>query len=177
MARLIQSGVVPGNTSSSVTVPIPDFTQDITAIATVPAGTKGNFDTLDYTTGITTGQRFNFVVPEDYQAGTDLVLKATCAMSSSVAATIKVNAYADIADITVGTIDTATYASGAGSDITVPADTTITRVDLLTINSGDFDTGDMIQFFVVRLGGSDSHGGNWKVLTFGLTYTAFRNPG
>ncbi len=151
------------------------LTRDITAITAPTPGSIGTeIDTLDHPDAVTTGQRFEFEVPDDYHQGT-LELLVVYQMSTAVAAPnnqIRVTTAAEIVDVSTGTIDAASYPE-TGQDLTVPDNTTdIVRQTLLAIAPGDFSGGDTIEFYVKRIGGdvNDLHTGDWQVISYELRY-------
>jgi len=146
------------------------FTQPISGIAAPSAGTKGDFETLDHLDAIISGQRFEFTVPNDYSLG-DLTLRAVFAMSTSFSGNVVVARAADIAKLSTGLIDSATYTE-ANTTLVPPTDTSIDQQNLLTITEGDFAAGDVIQFYVKRIGtdGSDTHTGDWQVIAYEVVY-------
>jgi hypothetical protein len=175
MPRLIVDGQIPGTGGGSTTGPVSwqtPFTLPISGVTAPTEGTKGTFATLDHPDAITTGQRFEFAVPSDYASG-NLVLRAVFAMSTAVSADVQLETAAHIAKITTGLVDTATYPA-TPSTLTPLATTAIDQQDLKTITAGNFDSGDVVQFFVSRLGGdgADTHTGDWQVLAYEVVYTA-----
>jgi hypothetical protein len=177
MPRLIVDGQIPGTgggggaTTGPVSWQTP-FTLDIVAVTAPTEGAKGTFATLDHPDGSTTGQRFEFAVPADYASGS-LVLNAVFAMSTAVASDIRVETEAHIAKLSTGTIDTGSYPA-VPATVTPLATTAIDEQVLKTIVAGGFAVGDVVQFFVSRLGadGADTHTGVWQVLAYTVTYTA-----
>jgi hypothetical protein len=170
MPRIIVDGQTPGTGSGATTGPVSwqtPFTLPISGITSPNEGTKGTFATLDHPDAVKTGQRFEFAVPSDYAAG-DLTLRCVFAMSPAVSADIRVETYAHIAKITTGTVDTATYPASTAT-ITPLTTTNIDQQNLMVITSGNFSSGDVIQYFVAREGadGADTHTGDWQVIAYG----------
>lgn len=150
------------------------FTRNITAVTAPTSGSTGvEIDTLDHPDGSTTGQRFEFTVPDDYFQG-PLQLLTVYRMSTAVAAPnnqVRVTTQAEIA-INGGTVDTVSYPE-TGQNLTVPDNSTdITRVVLLNISQGDFAAGDTVNFFVKRIGAdaADLHTGDWRVISYECRY-------
>lgn len=176
MPRIVANGQTPGSGSTPIGILSlrAETTADITAVTPPAAGTKGNFDTLDFAAAGSTGQRFSFAIPDDYDSG-DLTMRVVYAMSTAVAApnnVIRVETTAEIASIVTGLVDTASYPP-LEADLTVPDNSTnIQQDNLLVISEGDFVAGDVIQFFVERDGddANDDHTGLWQVIAFELTY-------
>lgn len=175
MPRIIVDGQIPGTGGGSTTGPVSwqtPFTLPISGVTAPTEGTKGTFSTLDHPDGSTTGQRFEFTVPSDYASG-DLTLRAVFAMSTAVSADVRIETAAHIAKITTGTIDTATYPA-TPTTLTPLTTTDIDQQDIKVISSGNFSSGDVVQFFVSRLGsdGADTHTGDWQVIAYEVVYTA-----
>jgi hypothetical protein len=176
MPRLIIDGQIPGTGSGTgigeISQLIP-FTSNISGTTAPSTGTTGtDFDTLDHPDGSTTGQKFEWQVPGDYDSG-DLTVKAVYVMSTSVAGDVVLGRAAEIADVSAGTVDTATYAE-ANTTVTVPSTLDEpTRSDIFTISEGDFSAGDSIVFLIKRIGanGSDTHTGDWQVIAYEVSYT------
>ena len=142
-----------------------------------PAGTlpASSITTHDHPNGSTSGLKFEFTVPEDYNSG-PITLTAVYAMSTGVASPnnqIVMDVGAEIADVTTGSIDVATYAQ-APITITTPNGTTAVArsATLLTISEVDFGIGDKIVFLAERLGahGSDLHTGTWQFVDYLVSY-------
>ncbi len=132
--------------------------------------------TQDHPDGSTTGTKFEFIVPDDYDSGT-LDLTLIFATSTAVATpnnvmTLEIGA--EIAQASTGSIDTATYPL-ANVALTTPDNSTdITQsVLLLSIAPADFAPGDKVLFFVKRLGseGADVHTGVLQIIDYIVTYT------
>jgi len=132
--------------------------------------------TQDHADAVTSGLKFEFTVPENYDSGS-ITLQAVYAMSTAVASPnnhIILSVGAEIADSVGGSIDVATYAQ-APVNVTTPNNlTTVTRSPtLLTILEADFSIGDKIVFLVERLGadGSDLHTGSWQLAEYLVVYS------
>ncbi|MGA0270487.1 MAG: hypothetical protein ACO3ME_09340 [Ilumatobacteraceae bacterium] len=153
----------------------PENVQEVTALPSFGTLPGSQINTHDHADAITSGLKFEFTVPENYDSG-GITLTAVYAMSSAVASPnnqIVLNVGAEIADSTGGGIDTVTYAS-APITVTVPDNSTdVARtVTLLTIANGDFGIGDKILFLIERLGGNvaDLHTGDWQLIDYMATY-------
>jgi hypothetical protein len=85
---------------------------------------------------------------------------------------IQVEVGAEIASVTTGLVDVASYPLSASTK-TVPINTDVIRQTFLAISDVDFGAGDTIVFFVKRLGddGSDIHPGNWQLVSYEVSYT------
>ena len=156
--------VAPVSWSPEIVVDISGPTTSIT----LPASQIAAHSHADATTS---GLKFEFTVPENYDAG-PLLLQAVYSMSTSVATPnnqIVLSVGAELADATGGSVDTATYTPGNVS-LTTPDNTTdVARSStLLTIMEGDFTAGDKIVFLVERLGanGADLHTGAWQLIDY-----------
>jgi len=178
MPRLIQDGEVPGgggggSVTGTISKQIP-FVEDWGTGPT--AGTKGNFDTLDFDPDTDNGVKFDFKVPDDYDSG-DLTLSITYAMATSVSSPnnqIRLEWEADIIDVSDNSIDTGTY-TAAGVTLTVREDQNPDRTSAasIVIDAVDFQAGDTIQIRLKRDAdhGDDDHTGNWQVIGFDFSYT------
>jgi len=163
-------GAATGTVSSQIA-----FTEDIVAITPPVNGTTGGGDisTLDFETAVIEGTRFSFSVPDDYFSG-DIEISCVQQMSSSDAAgSIEIETTAKIVDISLGTIDSASYPA-TQTALSVPTNTDIERRTFLIITEGDFAKGDTIQVLYKRLGSdvSDVHPGGQQVLSFQFAYIA-----
>lgn len=141
-------------------------------LSTLPASQISVYDHADATTS---GLKFEFTVPEEYDSG-PLELQAVYAMSSAIASpnnVVVLRVAAEIADATGGGVDTATYAPGNVS-LTTPDNTTdVARSNtLLTIMEGDFAAGDKVLFTIERLGsdGADLHAGDYRLIDYLVVY-------
>jgi len=170
-ANQLSGGYAVGDVSWS-----PEVVQDASAPPT--PGTLGGSSiiTHDHSDGVTTGLKFEFTVPDDYDSG-NLSLQAVYAMSSAVASpnnVIVLSVSAEIADVTTGTVDTTSYPPTSISVTTPDNSTTVARsLDILTIAAADFNPGDKILFTVERLGAhaSDLHTGAWKLIDYMVIYS------
>jgi hypothetical protein len=159
-----------GSSTGDVSKAVP-FTNDISGVTAPAAGTTGtDIDTLDYSGSAENGQRFELLVPTDYNDG-DLEIWVQYRMSTSEAQTIRVRTQAKIVDISAGSIDSASYPL-TNQDLTVQTDTDVEAVKLFELTEGDFASGDVVQAYVRRDGSADSHTGLWKVIGFFYKYTA-----
>jgi len=138
-------------------------------------GTQTSADA--YPDGSTTGERFEFTVPDDYFTG-NLDILIVYKMSTAVGGPnnkVRITTAAELAKVT-GLIDSATYPTTAQT-ITTPTTTNITRIIALTLTSGTFEAGDVITVSIQRLGadGLDLHTGDWQVIAYEWRYTAIVN--
>lgn len=170
-----EAGTLAGGFAVGPTSWSPEIVVDVSGPPTAGTLPASQIVTLDHADGVTSGVKFEFTVPENYDSG-PLNLQIVYAMSTAVGSPLNViglSVGAEIADVSAGTIDTATYAPSPISLTTPNASTAVTRsVSVLTIVEGDFDSGDRIVFVVERLGasGSDTHTGVWKVLDYVVVY-------
>lgn len=165
------AAIATGPTSRQI-----ELVGDISGI-TPPTGgtlTGGSINSQNYPDAAETGLQMEFKVPEDYDSG-PLRLKLVYKMSTSVGSPnnqIRIETGAEIAKTDTGAIDTASYPL-TGADRTVPdASTDVVEETFITISEGDFIPGDVILFFVKRLGahGNDLHTGVWEVASFAVSY-------
>jgi hypothetical protein len=148
------------------------FTEDIAAVTRPTAGTAGTTtSTLDHLDSITSGQKFEFDVPDDYDSG-DIDINCTYAMSTAFSGNIRLETTAEIARPSTGSIDSSSYPATT-TTLSVPATTDVTKEAFLTISSDDFQAGDHIVVLVKRVGGDglDTHTGNWRLIAYTFTYT------
>jgi len=152
----------------------PETVQDISGPPSF--GTLGSsINTHDHPDGSTTGLKFEFTVPSDYDAG-PLQLQAVYAMSTAVASPnnmVVLSVGAEIADTATGSIDTATYAQSPFILVTPDNSTDVDRSGtILSIAEGDFQAGDKIVFLIERLGGdaSDDHTGDFQLIDYMVIY-------
>lgn len=171
-AATFNGGVPVGTISKSPEVVLP-ISGTTPASSGVIAGT--NIFTQDHPDGSTTGLKFEFQVPDDYDSGS-LTLTLVYAMSTGVASpnnVVTLELGAEIAKVSDGTIDTATYPLTPVL-LTTPNNTTaVTRsVILLTIAPADFGAGDKILFLVKRLGADagDLHTGVLQIIDYMVAY-------
>ena len=162
--------VAPISKSPVVVLPISGTTAP--SLGTISGS---EIETQDHPDGSTTGAKFEFQVPDDYDEGS-LTLTLVYAMSTAVASPNNIcilEVGAEIAQASTGSVDTATYPPGSVG-LTTPDNTTdITRsVTLLTIDPADFAPGDKVLFIVRRLGGDggDLHTGVLQIIDYMVTY-------
>lgn len=150
------------------------FTRDSAATPPTPGTTGTDTDTLDHPDGSTTGQRFEFTVPDDYVSG-DITIAANFRMAVGVASPnnqIRVNGQVEVHDHTSGL---STLLSANNVDVLVPDGTTdIDRVALFTVPAASVDPGNVLEVFVEREGGhgSDLAADVWKVIAYEVIYTS-----
>jgi len=152
----------------------PEVVQDISGPPVLASLLGSAINTHDHADAATSGLKFEFTVPENYDSG-PLELQAVYAMSSAVGGpnnVVVLDVGAEIADATGGGIDAGTYAQAPISLIT-PVTTAVTRsATILSIMEGDFAAGDKLIFLIERLGadGSDLHTGIWKLIDYMVIY-------
>jgi len=149
----------------------PEVVQDISGPPTLGALPASSIGTQDHANGATSGLKFEFTVPENYDSG-PISLQAVYAMDSAFAGAVVLNVGAEIADATGGGIDTGTYAP-APIAVTTPTNLDVARSpNLLSISGLDFSVGDKIAFLVERLGaaGGDTHTGVWQLVDYMVVY-------
>lgn len=74
---------------------------------TAPAsGTLGNFDTLDYAHDADNEQKFEFIVPEEWDGQSDVHIRATYAMGAGTGGNVVLETEGSIADVSGSDIDT-----------------------------------------------------------------------
>jgi hypothetical protein len=146
--------------------------EEIAAVAQATSGTKGTFDTRDHPDAVTTGQRLDFQIPDDYALST-ITLRLTHAMSAAESSkAVRVETTVNLIDVSAGT--TSELQAATPQTKTTPDTTLIVREDFLTIQPGSLAPGDKLQFYVKRLGadGADTHGGDWQVMSYEVAYTS-----
>ena len=151
------------------------LTRDIVAtIPPTPNFISTDIPVQDYIDGITTGQLFDFIVPEDYDSG-QIEILASYQMTTAVGGSqIQLETAAKLIKASTGVVDSATFPT-VTNPLTVPETVTLTRsvIKSLPNPSGiNFQRGDTIQFYVKRIGadGSDTHTGDWQVTAFSFRY-------
>lgn len=153
----------------------PEIVQDISGPPTLSTLPASQIATHDHADAATSGLKFEFTVPENYDSG-PITLQAVYAMSTGVASpnnVIILSVGAEIADATGGGIDVATYAAAPVAVVTPDNTLNVTRSNpLLTIAEGDFNPGDKIVFTIERLGSDvgDLHTGSWKLIDYMVVY-------
>lgn len=136
-----------------------------------------NVAASSYPDGVTTGERFEFTVPDDYFTG-NIDILILYKMSAAVGGPnnqIRITTAAEIAKVT-GSIDSATYPTTPQS-VTTPTTTNIVRAIVLSLLSGSFEAGDDITISIQRLGadGADLSTADWQVIAYEWRYTAIVN--
>ncbi|MDX1450147.1 MAG: hypothetical protein R3246_13915 [Acidimicrobiia bacterium] len=170
----IGGGVFPVGPASGSAAALLDLSPPAPPTPGVLTGT--GIISQDHPDAADTGYKFEFKVPEDYNAG-PLTIKIGYAMSTAVSSpnnVIRVEHQAQIARAQTGAVDTATYPA-TGIDLTVPDGVTdYTQSTIFVISEGDFDPGDSLMIFIRRLGthGNDLHTGAWKVVSYDVSYEA-----
>jgi hypothetical protein len=153
----------------------PEVVQDISGPPTLGALAASSIASHDHADAVTSGLKFEFTVPDDYDSG-DITLSAVYAMSTAVPSPnniIVLSIGAEIANTITGAIDTATYAPGPIALTTPDNLTDVTRsTTILTIAAADFGPGDKIVFLIERLGSDagDLHTGVWQLVDYMVTY-------
>jgi len=169
-----EAGLLAGGFAVAPVSWSPEVVQDISGPPTPGVLPASSINTFDHPDASTSGLKFEFTVPENYDSG-PLQLQAVYAMSSAVAATnnvIVLNVGAEIADATGGGIDVVTYAPATLAVVT-PETTAVARSGvLLSIMEGDFAAGDKFVFLIERLGGdgADLHTGLWQLVDYMVVY-------
>lgn len=154
-----------------------EATEDISGVVAPSVEAIGtDIDALGHPAGSDTGQRFAFVVPDDYDSG-PIEVSVVYEMSTAEATpnnVVRISSQAEIVDVTNNLIDSASYPE-TQSNLTTLQTTDVERtVALLTIAAGDFGAGDTIQVKLKRIGtsGSDLHPGRWDIGAYYWSYTA-----
>lgn len=145
--------VTGGSTMTGDLSTFAPFTTNISGVTAPGAGTLGtDIDALSYPDGSTTGQKFEWTVPDDYDSG-DIKLYVTYGMSTAVSSPnnqIRVETAAEIVDPTSGSIDAGTYSSATQTFTTLqttsPTTPYVERKLLLTILEADVGKGFRIRF-------------------------------
>lgn len=150
------------------------LTRDIPGIAAPSPGfIASDIPTLDYPDGSTSGQLFDFVVPDDYDAG-NIEIRVLYQMAAAQAADLRLETQAKIVKQS-GSVDTTTFPA-TPSTLTVANDVNNhinTVLTLTNVGGLTFTRGDTIQVYVKRLGGDvlDTHNSAWRVVAFQYRYT------
>lgn len=149
----------------------PEVTQDITAVTAPTPGTLGtDTDTLNFPDGSTTGQRFKWQIPVDYNGG-DVTILTSYAMGAAIASPNNVVRLETQAEV-IGAGGIALQPLSA-FDLTVPDGTTdIQRDTILVVSSAAVTAGDTLEIFVKRIGGhgNDAATTSWRVADFEISY-------
>lgn len=159
-------GALTGQISMS-----PEFTRDITAVTAPSSGTLGTeTDTLDYPDASTTGQRFEWQVPVDYNSG-DITLLASYAMGAAVGAPnnqVRLEVQVEV----IGAAGIALQPLNAFNLVVPDGTTDIQRDTILVVSSAAFVPGDTLQFFIKRIGAdvADLAATTWRVINFEVSY-------
>jgi hypothetical protein len=154
--------------TGTISLNIP-FTSDIPGITAPSNGVlASDIPTLNYPHGSTTGQLFDFTVPDDYSTGNISILGVYEMAGGS--GNVYYQTQAKIIHIS-GSIDTTTYPA-TNLTLTSPP-TTPTRTTLMTLTNGTFEIGDVIQVYISRIGGNglDTNTNNWVMVAFEVSYT------
>lgn len=155
------------------------FTRNISGVTPVtPIVVGTNIDAVSYPKagGLTTGERFEIEVGDDYLQG-NLEIIVLYRMSTAVAAPnnqIRVSTKAEIINLDTGLLDTASYPE-TPANFMVPDNSTIwVRQTILTLTAGDFGRGDTISVSIRRVAGdgNDLHTGDFEVAAYSWRYTA-----
>jgi len=128
-------------------------------------GTKGNFDTLDFITGVDREQKAAFQIPDNWDGVSDITVQAFYAMASSESAkVVRMATEGEIANTTTGAIDTL---AAINVDVAVPGNTNLVRSPVLrTILASAVVSGDYVTLKFARRGSAteDTHGGSLQLL-------------
>lgn len=127
-------------------------------------GTKSSFDTLDFQEGFTHEQKFQWTIPDNWDGSSDFQIRFTYAMTSALAAAVRLNVSGQVASVTTGAVTTLPTAT---SIVTTPANTGVHRtlVSYSIANIGRA-AGDTVVIIVNRPSGDalDTHTGNWQLI-------------
>lgn len=171
-AVALTAGYAVAAISKSPSVILPITAVTLPTVGNLPAS---SIETQDHPDGSTTGAKFEFQVPDDYNSG-DLLLSLTYAMSTAVAAPnnqVVLEVGAEIAKASDGTVDTVSYPLALRTLVVPDNLTDVARsATQLTIAEGDFAAGDRLVFFVKRVGAhaSDLHTGDLQIIEYLVTY-------
>jgi hypothetical protein len=149
----------------------PDFVRDITGVTPTTVGTIGtDTETFDFPKFVTSGQKFEWTVPDDY-AGGDAFVFATYAMSAAGGGAVRTESQIEVFNVLTGAI---TLVPAVAYDLTVPATTNVVKSDLYTMSAANLKVGNKIQVFVKRYGShvNDTSANTWKVIAFSVRYTS-----
>lgn len=136
--------------------------------ATTPSTiSSGDITVEEFPTGIDTGLRLDFTVPDNWDTTSNAEIRLSYAMSTSVpTGVVRLERRAKIARSVSGTIDTIAptdfdFTPGAGAS-TVPKTTT----SVITIASTAIDPGDVVSLVLVRRGTDviDTHTGDLQLI-------------
>jgi len=133
----------------------------------------GDITVEDFPTGVDTGLKFEFVVPEHWDEISDCDIRLNYVMSATDGGAVRLEPRAKIARVVGGTIDTIApsnfdFTPGAGGD-TVPKQSTT----VFSIPASALSRGDSVTVLLVRRGtaGADTHTGDFELIcamsTFG----------
>jgi hypothetical protein len=170
-----EAGTLAGGFAVSTVSWSPEVAIDISGPPTLSTLPGSQINTQDHADAVTSGLKFEFTVPENYDSGA-IRLQAVYAMSTAVAAPnniVSLSVGAEIADVVTGAIDTVTYAPALIAVITPDNLTDVARTsNLMSIAEGDIAPGDKIVFKIERLGGGggDLHTGDWKLIDYMVLY-------
>lgn len=164
------TGYLTGNRAHTQEIPFTSPTDEPSATA----GTFGtDFDTLDFPTGSDAEEKFQTIVPEEWDGTSDPYLKITYAMSSaSAGAIVRIATEGEVANTSTGlqTIPT------QQTDIAVPNDTEAERTVSIPFSANLFVEGSVFVVKVARRTTAvpSNHPGSFKVLAFEMI---FNTPG
>jgi hypothetical protein len=148
-------------------------TEAIPTVTTPTPGLDNSFTIDEFPDGSTTGHRFEFPVPDDYDSG-DMSFKLLYRMSTAVGGpnnVVRIEVTAEIA-VNGAALDTTSYPA-TESDVTTPITTDLAETTVLTVAEGDFSAGDSIVVLFKRLGAhaNDDHTGSLKAFGYVASYT------
>jgi hypothetical protein len=164
------TGFLLGNRASTQEIKITSPTDE-------PSATPGiigtDIDTLDFDAATDREEKFQAIVPEEWDGETDPVLKITYAMSTAVGGSIaRIATEGEVANISTG-VQTLTTQQ---TDIAVPADTEAERSVSIPFPAGLFSNGSVFLIKVARrnTGVPSNHTGSFKILALEMI---FNTPG
>lgn len=139
-------------------------------------GTIGTeIDTLDYATGVDNSQKGAFIVPENWDGLSDAIIYVTYAMSSAVAATVRLETSGEIANVVSGGID---VVGVQNYDLGTTADTGVHRVAIRSIPATALQIGSHLTTRLIRrvaVGGN--HPGNFRLVNISVTFSVVPTSG
>jgi len=148
----------------------PVFVRNASGITPATPGTTGtDTDTLDHPAGSDTGQRFEYVVPDDY-AGGDLTILVVYRMDSvGTAGNLRMRGQAEVHDIDAGGT---TLLSAVDYDFAPLVTTNIDQESIFAIPAANVTRGDTLQIFMQRIGtwGGETDTRALKLIAYQVRY-------
>jgi len=122
---------------------------------TAPAsGTKGNFDTMDFSASADNEQKFECMVPEHWDGMSDLHVRLTYALDTGTGGDVVLETEGSIADVSGNDVDTIAVQKFI---LTVAANTNPYRsVVIRSISVNDIGAGDTLVIKLARRAGTDA---------------------